>query len=135
MGRSVTTLIGQTVERANGLLWVCVWRVRHLHAQQLLPWKPSLFDQNHQSKAAVIDSVAEELGGLDGLINNLGPGDGIRFLNLDIETWARTLEVNLNGAFECLLAAARRMVNAGTGGRIVAVISSHEIQPQVGAAA
>ena len=32
MGRSVTTLIGQTVERANGLLWVCVWRVRHLHA-------------------------------------------------------------------------------------------------------
>ena len=93
------------------------------------------FDQNHQSKAAVIDSVAEELGGLDGFINNVGTGDGIKFLNLDIETWTKTLDSNLNGAFVCMQAAARRMVNAGTGGRIVAVISVHEFQPRVGAAA
>jgi NAD(P)-dependent dehydrogenase (short-subunit alcohol dehydrogenase family) len=85
--------------------------------------------------AAVIDSLAEELGGLDVFVNNAGTGDGTRFLDLDIATWTNTLDTNLNGAFVCLQAAARRMVKAGNGGRIVAVTSVHEFQPRVGAAA
>ena len=85
--------------------------------------------------AAVIDSLAEELGGLDVFINNAGTGDGTKFLDLDIETWTRTLDTNLNGAFACMQSAARRMVKAGTGGRIIAVTSVHETQPRVGASA
>ncbi len=85
--------------------------------------------------AAVIDSLAEELGGLDVFINNAGTGDGTRFLDLDIQTWTRTLDTNLNGAFVCMQSAARRMVKAGTGGRIIAVTSVHETQPRVGASA
>lgn len=85
--------------------------------------------------AAVIDSLAEELGGLDVFVNNAGTGDGTRFLDLDIATWTNTLDTNLNGAFVCLQTAARRMVKAGNGGRIVAVTSVHEFQPRVGAAA
>ena len=85
--------------------------------------------------AAVIDSLAEEIGGLDVFINNAGTGDGVKFLDLDIETWRMTLDTNLNGAFVCMQAAARRMVKAGNGGRIVAVTSVHEFQPRVGAAA
>ena len=85
--------------------------------------------------AAVIDSLAEELGGLDVFVNNAGTGDGTKFLDLDIATWTNTLDTNLNGAFVCLQAAARRMVKAGNGGRIVAVTSVHEFQPRVGAAA
>lgn len=85
--------------------------------------------------AAVIDSLAEELGGLDVFVNNAGTGDATKFLDLDIATWTNTLDTNLNGAFVCLQAAARRMVKAGKGGRIVAVTSVHEFQPRVGAAA
>jgi NAD(P)-dependent dehydrogenase (short-subunit alcohol dehydrogenase family) len=45
------------------------------------------------------------------------------------------MDTNLNGAFLCIQAAARRMVAAGRGGRIIAVTSVHETQPRVGASA
>jgi len=83
----------------------------------------------------VIDALADELGGLDVFVNNSGTGDGQKFLDLDFATWCRTLDTNLNGAFVCLQRAARRMVQAGHGGRIIAVTSVHETQPRVGAAA
>lgn len=85
--------------------------------------------------AATIDALADELGGVDVFVNNAGTGDGTPFLDLDLETWRNTLDTNLNGAFVCMQAAARRMVKAGRGGRIVAVTSVHEFQPRVGAAA
>lgn len=88
-----------------------------------------------RAAAAVIDSLAEELGGLDVFVNNAGTGDGTKFLDLDIDSWMQTLDTNLTGAFICMQAAARRMVKTGTGGRIIAVTSVHELQPRVGASA
>jgi NAD(P)-dependent dehydrogenase (short-subunit alcohol dehydrogenase family) len=85
--------------------------------------------------AATIDALADELGGVDVFVNNAGTGDGVSFLDLDLETWMQTLDTNLNGAFVCLQAAARRMVKQGRGGRIIAVTSVHELQPRVGASA
>jgi NAD(P)-dependent dehydrogenase (short-subunit alcohol dehydrogenase family) len=89
----------------------------------------------HSDQDAAERTAAEELGGLDVFINKAGTGDGTKFLDLDIETWTKTLDANLNGAFVCLQAAARRVVQAGTGGRIVFVTSVHEFQPRIGAAA
>ncbi len=83
----------------------------------------------------VIDALAEELGGVDVFVNNSGTGDGKKFLDLDFAAWCTTLDTNLNGAFICLQRAARRMVAAGRGGRIIAVTSVHETQPRVGASA
>lgn len=85
--------------------------------------------------AATIEALADELGGLDVFVNNAGTGDGVKFLDLDLETWLRTLNTNLSGAFVCLQAAARCMVRQGRGGRIIAVTSVHELQPRVGSSA
>ncbi|GAB5079984.1 SDR family oxidoreductase [Arthrobacter sp. AD-310] len=88
-----------------------------------------------KAAAGVIDELAEELGGVDVFVNNAGTGEGTKFLDLDIEQWKQTLDTNLNGAFVCLQAAARRMVKAGKGGRLIAVSSVHEFQPRVGSSA
>jgi NAD(P)-dependent dehydrogenase (short-subunit alcohol dehydrogenase family) len=88
-----------------------------------------------QGTAAAIDHLAEELGGVDVFVNNSGTGDGTKFLELDYQTWMSTLDTNLNGAFVAMQTAAKRMVKAGRGGRIIAVTSVHEFQPRVGASA
>ncbi|MGG6382149.1 SDR family oxidoreductase [Paenarthrobacter sp. NEAU-H11] len=88
-----------------------------------------------RAAGAVIHELADELGGVDVFVNNARTGDGTKFLDLDVDTWMRTLDTNLNGPFVCLQAAARRMVQAGKGGRLIAVTSVHEFQPRVGSSA
>ena len=83
----------------------------------------------------VIDTLAEELGGLDVFVNNAGTGSGAPLLEFTLEAWRHTVATNLDGAFVCIQRAARRMVAAGRGGRIIAVTSVHEHQPRVGSSA
>jgi NAD(P)-dependent dehydrogenase (short-subunit alcohol dehydrogenase family) len=83
----------------------------------------------------VVDSLAEELGGLDVFVNNAGMGANAPLVELSLEDWRQTVAADLDGAFVCIQRAARRMIAAGRGGRIIAVTSVHEHQPRVGSSA
>ncbi|GAA5166986.1 MULTISPECIES: SDR family oxidoreductase [Amycolatopsis] len=86
------------------------------------------------TSTAAIDELAAALGGVDVLVNCAGTGTGTPAVEMDFDTWRQVIDVDLHGAFLCTQRAARRMIEAGTGGRIVNITSVHEHAPKVGAA-
>ncbi|MDD9207136.1 SDR family oxidoreductase [Georgenia sp. 10Sc9-8] len=81
----------------------------------------------------VVDELAGAMGGVDALVMCSGTGSSTLLVDMDPATWREVVDVDLTGAFHCLQAAARHMIAAGDGGRIVAVTSVHEHAPRVGA--
>jgi NAD(P)-dependent dehydrogenase (short-subunit alcohol dehydrogenase family) len=66
------------------------------------------------------------LGGVDILVANAGAITRTRFLDLTDEEVSLVLGVNLHGSFACLQEAARAMVAADRGGRLIAISSINQ---------
>lgn len=75
-----------------------------------------------QSCAAAVDLAVSAWGRLDGLVNATGVYRVADALELDDESWERTIEINLTGAFRLARAAGRVMVRQKSG-RIVTLAS------------
>lgn len=71
--------------------------------------------RDHEAVRAVFDAIADRHGGLDVLINNAGVQRHRGIEDLAWEEWSAVVDVNLNGAFACLQAAGRHMLEAGRG--------------------
>jgi NAD(P)-dependent dehydrogenase (short-subunit alcohol dehydrogenase family) len=71
----------------------------------------------------MVEITIRELGGIHVLVNNAGiilrkPAE-----EMAEEEWDRVIDINLKGSFLCSQAAARAMMQAGQGGRIINISS------------
>jgi 3-oxoacyl-[acyl-carrier protein] reductase len=72
----------------------------------------------------LVEMARERFGGVHVLVNNAGiTRDGL-VIRMKDEDWDRVLETNLKGAFLMTRAAAKAMVRAKTGGRIINIAST-----------
>ena len=79
---------------------------------------------NKGQVASTVDAAVGAHGSLDIFVNVAGFGFNSLILDMAEEDWDRVLEVNLKGQFLGCQAAGRRMVEQGTGGRIVNIAST-----------
>mgnify|MGYP004497299527 CR=1 FL=1 len=70
-----------------------------------------------------IAKAVDAFGRTDVFVNNAGICPFHAFLDMPVETFERTMRVNLHGAYFMVQAAANQMVQQGDGGAIVAVSS------------
>lgn len=73
---------------------------------------------------ALVDTALGHFGSVDVFVNNAGIGFMMKpLMEVDPADWDKVISVNLSGAFYCTQAAARAMIAAGKGGRIINIAS------------
>ena len=88
-----------------------------------VPCDVGIADQVDQA----FEQALQVLGGLDILVNNTGIIRFSAIVDMPEEDWDLILRTNLKGVFLCSRAGARRMIDQGRGGRIIAISSIHAV--------
>lgn len=84
---------------------------------------------NSASVDAMFDAAIEKYGRLDVLVANAGiGGEVLPLMEQSEEEFMKVINVNLKGAFLSCKAAAKRMIDAGCGGRIIVTASIAAIE-------
>ena len=95
--------------------------------RRFLPVSCNLRDATVQELGETVGQVAEELGGLDILINNAGIIRRTPALEFSESDWDDVIQINLRALFFLSQAAARVMVASG-GGKIISIASMLSFQ-------
>ena len=85
-----------------------------------------------QEIAAMFETILPRWKRLDCLVNNAGFQKELPSEALDVETYRRIIDVNLNGAVLCAQKALAHFVARGGGGSIINCSSVHQIIPKPG---
>lgn len=117
---------------------VCIWGRRRERNQAAVEALSGLggdvaaFECDVSSEEAIRAAFAETVercGRVDACFANAGSAPGfVPFVDLELDTWRRSLAVNLDGAMLTLREAARHMVERGEGGSLVVVSSTSAMQ-------
>lgn len=81
-----------------------------------------------------VQVTVETFGRVDVLVNNAGVYPFSPALEISEEMWDRVLSINLKGVFFYSQAAAKEMIRAGHGGKIINLASKDAMRPQLGLA-
>lgn len=73
--------------------------------------------------ASMAKTVDDTWGPVDVVVNNAGICPFAEFFDINVELWDRVHHVNLRGCFLVTQAFTRRMVDAGRGGKVIAMSS------------
>lgn len=76
-------------------------------------------DVTAEADVSALLDAADELGGVDVMINNAGLGGTASITEMTDEQWSRVLDITLTGTMRCVRAASNRMIAAGTRGVII----------------
>ncbi len=78
---------------------------------------------NGAAVSEAIKALGKEHGGLDILVNNAGVAVNGLLMRFNDEQWAKSINTNLGGAFNCTRAAATLLLKARDAGRIINITS------------
>lgn len=76
-----------------------------------------------ETSRILVEMTVARFGELNVFVSNAGICEFSDFLEMDPEVYYRTVDINLNGAFFAIQAAARQMVKQGKGGSIIGISS------------
>ena len=87
----------------------------------------SLDVRDEEAVNQAVAAIVEKQGRLDILVNNAGIVRRINVLDMDTQDWHDVIDTHLNGGFYCAKAAAKAMVSAGNGGKIINIGSMYSL--------
>lgn len=77
-----------------------------------------------EQNVMLTDTVVREFGKIDIMICNAGVANTAKALDMTEEQWDKVIDIDLKGVFFSAREAAKRMVEAGNGGRIILTASA-----------
>ena len=84
---------------------------------------------DERAAEAMFDSAKKELGGLDGVVMNLGIGAGLGIAGTSVEDWDRVMAVNLRSHFLGCKHGLAAMTEEGGAIVLLGSIASREVMP------